>query len=72
MAEEKTELDVAAEKRLAEMFEEDPTKLFMFMLVKMGETMVETNAETFDLSLDATITGSRYKVKCSTTITCLD
>jgi hypothetical protein len=68
MKREQTEIEVAVQKRLTEMFQEDPTKLFMFMLVKIGETMVDTNADTFDLSSEMTIEGNRYKVKCTSKI----
>lgn len=50
------------EDAFKEAWEKDPTSLVYFMMLHFGKLMVEANAETSDLSLEATIDGQQYKI----------
>jgi len=62
------EISKRVEDELLNMVKVDHTRMIMFMLSHMGKMVVETNADTLDLSQDATINKERYKIKARITV----
>jgi hypothetical protein len=62
------ELEKLVDDELCKMINEDSPKLLMFLVVQMGKTMVESNAGEMTLSVNSTLSGRRYKVKCVSTL----
>lgn len=52
-----------------QMMEEDSGKMALFFITQLAKIAVDTNAETFDISLEATVLNKRVKIENRMTVT---
>lgn len=64
-----TKIEKLVDEKLSEMVRDKPVDFIMFMLIRMGQMCVETNAATMNLSQESTIKNQRYKIKCKISLT---
>jgi hypothetical protein len=64
----KKEIDKLVDEELTKLITADSTKFIMFMLIKMGEMCIDTNADSLVLKQESTLNHVRYQIRCRITV----